>query len=87
MLAGGQMANNAGDDPLCSYSLTDADAGKVTDETSTKPHSGLCVVDIQLFFYSLTDADAGKVIDKTSTKPHIGWCLLETTMLIQPHRC
>jgi hypothetical protein len=27
------IVNNAGDDPLCSYSLTDADAGKVTDET------------------------------------------------------
>jgi len=34
------MDNNAGDDSLCSYSLTDADAGKVTDETRTKPHTG-----------------------------------------------
>ncbi len=34
------MANYAGDYPLCSYSLTDADAGKVTDETSTKFYTG-----------------------------------------------
>ncbi len=31
------MGNNAGDDPLCSYSLTDADAGKGTDETCSTP--------------------------------------------------
>jgi len=49
------IANNAGDDPLCSYSLTDADAGEVTDGTSNKSQTGWC----------LTDADAGRGTDET----------------------
>jgi hypothetical protein len=51
--------NNAGDDSLCSYSLTDADAGKVTDETRNKSQTGWC----------LTDADAGRGTDEKCSMP------------------
>jgi hypothetical protein len=61
------MANNAGDAPLCSYSLKNADAGKVTDETNIKPHIGSCLMDIQLWSSSFTDADAGRVTEKQAS--------------------